>query len=613
MHLEIILINFNKKYYLHILIWYDNICIKYMKTRKKKRGMKADENKHGQKSCGCKREREREREALLGATYSTNMFIGNGKHTGERGITLIAVIITVIVMLILAMVTISSLNNGIIDKTKQAVEIYNNSESNDESLTGELQGMLDNALKGVNTGNEESPTYIGGQYNAAKGVNTPRLADGLIPVTINADGAPSIVANPDTDDWYSYTTSDKRWANAITENDNGDITGYWVWIPRYAYQITSQYHTGGTGAGNINIKFLKNKTDEAADGTTTWDNSIGVNHWNIHPAFTSNVNMGGWDEELAGIWVAKFPAGYAGGNNTVPVVSTGINYSGETADSNFYGLVNTSTPMNYPVFLPETYAYNYINVGDSFNLAQNLGKSGNIYGLKANSNSHQMKNSEWGAVAYLTQSNYGLNGNIYMNDVIINFIPPTVSNITGWVCDGPNSPGNIVTIEDLNNRTQSGENIWYSSTGQKGSSTGNIYGIYDLSGCVWELISSYIENPAGEDTRAAYGGNMMGGASNKLKTVYSYNETDILADNYEANNTMYGDAMYETSSNGTFASPYSWYDDCNNFVWGECPYFGRGANMLGGGSYGWTGVFCFGYSYGSADYSIGFRAVLCPL
>ena len=33
----------------------------------------------------------------------------------------------------------------------------------------------------------------------------------------------------------------------------------WVWIPRYAYNITSGYHSGS--AGNIEVEFMKGLTN----------------------------------------------------------------------------------------------------------------------------------------------------------------------------------------------------------------------------------------------------------------------------------------------------------------------------------------------------------------
>ena len=76
---------------------------------------------------------------------------------------------------------------------------------------------------------------------------------------------------------------------------------YWVWIPRYEYQI--DYVTNGveqgintdeTKAGTIDVNFISTSTTTATAGYT------------IHPAFASDVNTGGWGSEIPGIWVAKF-------------------------------------------------------------------------------------------------------------------------------------------------------------------------------------------------------------------------------------------------------------------------------------------------------------------
>ena len=40
--------------------------------------------------------------------------------------------------------------------------------------------------------------------------------------------------------------------------------------PRYAYQIADNYHTNSSTGGTINIKFMKDDTNIAADGTSTW-------------------------------------------------------------------------------------------------------------------------------------------------------------------------------------------------------------------------------------------------------------------------------------------------------------------------------------------------------
>ena len=100
------------------------------------------------------REREREREPY---------------RRGE-GITLIALIITIIVMLILAGVAIGSITRGnLLGRAKDAVGLYDNSVNEEESVYGELQGMLDNATNGGNTGG----TATGVFYTSGKNIIDP--------------------------------------------------------------------------------------------------------------------------------------------------------------------------------------------------------------------------------------------------------------------------------------------------------------------------------------------------------------------------------------------------------------------------------------------------------
>ena len=73
------------------------------------------------------------------------------------------------------------------------------------------------------------------------------------------------------------------------------------------------------------------------------------------------------------------------------------------------GLYGTkTTSIKYPTFQPITYSMNYIDVSDANNISRALTGANNIYGFSSSStDSHLMKNSEWGAVAYLGWSQYG--------------------------------------------------------------------------------------------------------------------------------------------------------------------------------------------------------------
>ena len=103
-------------------------------------------------------------------------------------------------------------------------------------------------------------------------------------VTWNTESSPYLISDGTRlddvppSDWYDYTASVNKWANVKTTGGGNDC--YWVWIPRYAYNITSGYHQSGAeinptkpeeGAGTIEIKFLKDSSNVAYDGTSTWD------------------------------------------------------------------------------------------------------------------------------------------------------------------------------------------------------------------------------------------------------------------------------------------------------------------------------------------------------
>ena len=149
-------------------------------------------------------------------------------------------------------------------------------------------------------------------FDEIKGVNKPQLATGMTPIKWDSN-LNEIETTIDDTEWYNY--ADKKWANAKTADGS-----YWVWIPRYAYKITSCFHSYCSGgAGNIEIKFLKGTTNEAADGTIveTSGYNFGVKdtstHYFLHPAFTFG------EEEIPGFWLAKSePSGSSSNINIVP-------------------------------------------------------------------------------------------------------------------------------------------------------------------------------------------------------------------------------------------------------------------------------------------------------
>jgi hypothetical protein len=207
-----------------------------------------------------------------------------------------------------------------------------------------------------------------------------------------------IVSNPDTDtSWYDYTN--KQWANAKTADGS-----YWVWIPRYAYQIENGYHT--STVGTINIKFLMNDTNTTQDSTvvdvTPVYNSERTVQTNfvLHPAFKFGAT------ELTGIWVAKFE----------PMAAEGVG-NGYFSD---YTCPNAGDNVNSKKvkIIPNVQSWRCITIGNAFVATRNMETKG-VYGWGTKGigiDTHVIKNIEWGAVAYLSRSMYGKNSKVWINN-----------------------------------------------------------------------------------------------------------------------------------------------------------------------------------------------------
>ena len=566
----------------------------------------------------------------------------------QKGITLVALVITIIIVLILAGISIQALTNtGLFARAQQAKEeteianikeqiqldIYKNQLTNTGNLTDQdLKEILEKygtinyeedkktiksittkdnyeiAISDIWSGSIQKVILANGSWNNLKGVNSPQLMQGMTGVYWDENGNEVTVTVENQGNWYDYNS--QKWANAKTKDGS-----YWVWIPRYAYQIETNCNNGGTDiSGKINIKFLQGTTNYDSTGkeiSTTYpavvDNKM--QDFVVHPAFETDLENGGWDKDLAGIWVAKYAAGFQECTQTVSSTGTITEPTTNVANVKYsdkpYTIYNSSYPTNalgqdlsstnyasqklsYPVFKPLTYAYNVISTGDSYTISQEIAKASSFYGLNSSkTDSHQMKNSEWGAVAYLTQSSCGRD----KTEVTIN----------------------SKNLGNLNSK------FIYAVTGYEGSdtangvgasSTGNKSGVFDLNGCVWERTAGYIENPNGASNRNAYGGELVAETNLKYKTIYPYNTTsDSYTNNYDEfkklSTTRFGDGILETSTTGKGAT--SWHGDYSYFPYSGFPFFVRGGNY---GNSSYAGAFAFSGIDGSPNSANGFRAVL---
>ena len=346
----------------------------------------------------------------------------------------------------------------------------------------------------------------------------------------------------------SETQTGSKWANVMTSDGS-----MFVWIPRYAYKITSGYHS--STAGTIEIAFIDtnnrflNSSDSGEITENPAEEGAGQTKWLVHPAFTNKPENGGWDSELAGIWVGKFEVTGSIDNLSVKP-----------------GVESVTLQTSNAMYLAGKSA----TFGESS--SETIG-------------SHMIKNSEWGAVAYLSHSKYGVNG------------AKVDKNISNGFITGESSA--IETIY-TDNKDQ--------------STTGNCYGVYDMVGGAWERVASYV-NYANNSNLQTYGGTNAGdlygvnaaeqSTSTKYKTVYeadgtsqanSYNNKAIL---------MKGDAVYETS--GSYSSSTgAWLGAYSYFPGAGSPFFLRGGDC----SISYSGVFYFSDTYGSASSYYSFRVAL---
>ena len=409
-------------------------------------------------------------------------------------------------------------------------------------------------------------------YNPEKGVNHPVLFTGMTPVKWNENNEETETTEDDPD-WYDY--DEKKWANAKSADGS-----YWVWIPRYAYKITSGYHSSETGT--IDVKFLKSTTNLTEENnlveTTgylpgTKDTSM---HHFLHPSFQFN------GEEL-GFWMAKYES------------SAHENLDSGIENGTCSELDNVSTKS--PKIVPNVRSWRCISISNAFKASLAM-KDNPIYGWNSSEvDTHMLTNNEWGAVAYLSKSQYGAPSEVWNNSY----------NGFQTGCSGP-------SVSALSQTTCT---EYHTENGQYASTTHNIYGVYDMSGGAWDRVMGNYNNMIGS---SGFGAEELSRIHPKYITKY-YTAPEDLNNGYGVNYdvTVFGDGVHETSHN---ANRYngsswdgvdvgSWYSDHSYMPWlPSAPWFGRGAYWDYGTS---AGVFGFYLSGGGAYWGSSFRVSLFPL
>ena len=380
-----------------------------------------------------------------------------------------------------------------------------------------------------------------------------------------------------------------------------DINTMWVWIPRYTYtylntntpqSINIKFESGTASSGTIKCTDAvtgTSTTSETCTDTTNNGLKAGTSTY-THPAFwwdknDNNVRESG--EELTGIWVGKFEVS----NDTTC-----------TATSNAAIGSGCNLQTIRPLIKPNVQAWRGAQVGTFFNGIQKMSASGNQYGFATTDETHMMKNMEWGAVTYLSHSKYGINKEVSMNSVN--------TSITGC---GPQSNGSIDSGSVCNKYT--------TALGQSASTTGNVTGIYDMSGGSWEYLMSSMVYSNGQvmsgyrttnNQNSAFTGILYDGGASFTGTYTFPSKRYYDKYSYGTSETQYirgklGDATKEMAPTGNKGN---WYSNYSYFPYSSYPWIARGGDYTTSSN---PGIFGFSLNSGSLNITTSTRAVISNL
>ena len=191
----------------------------------------------------------------------------------------------------------------------------------------------------------------------------------------------------------------------------------------------------------------------------------------------------------------------------------------------------------------------------------------------------------------MAHSQYGRNG----NEVTINNNSNCITGIAG---DNPSANSSNLTTNKYNTKE-----------GMLGSTTGNIYGIYDLNGGAWEYTAVWntkSNDPAVRNNGKAVDGTVYfstGGTSDRTKTAYD-NEENIWEGDRAKIVCKIGDGIKEI----WIDEAKSWFNDNCGFISSHAPF-----SIRGGGYYSKdeSGIFYSkGDTYGMSSEYGTFRIVL---
>ena len=257
----------------------------------------------------------------------------------QKGITLIALVVTIVVLLILAGVSISLVlgNNGLISKAKDARNAYEQGAVNDETGMNNLYDEIESILG-------ENPGGTGGGSGSG----------GLSPEDSTAYTTPYLPTG------FSKVTGTSLSTGLVIEDGSGNQY-VWVEVPKTA----DVYPTAGLAITNFTDAEYTAIENELHTYTSTYRKGTS----NTDTYYEDTNNASNWFTETTYNEAKKnmLKSVYQNGGFYVGRYETGIEASYRTAKGD-----TTQTPTETPVIKANAYPYNYVTRTQAQTLANNM-------------------------------------------------------------------------------------------------------------------------------------------------------------------------------------------------------------------------------------------------
>ena len=182
----------------------------------------------------------------------------------ERGITLVALVVTIVILLILAGVSLNLVigNEGMLTRSKEATNKYEKQAENEQQGLDDIEDYLNGNVKPIKVAVNAKASGNGTIDGQKPNTNNPIIPEGYTP--INAGNA---------------TWGDGNSSPAKSSIDNGlvikdDNNNEWVWIPVEESVLSAMYATSNEGivlSGDVGVitKLYTKSTKIGKTGDTT--------------------------------------------------------------------------------------------------------------------------------------------------------------------------------------------------------------------------------------------------------------------------------------------------------------------------------------------------------